>query len=330
MSGGLRRRRRLLSGMVCLAGLLTVMPAMAQEAPPEPKVQFKAGITGWVLGQGYTTWNHDSSRLTYKDVGANIVEFSGQATFAKRWFVRANYGTGSIGGGRLIDDDFDNPNGPVISRTYSDIKGNDTWYVNGDVGATLVYFPNHRGSFGVFTGFQYWRQQYQATGVGQVICTDLSFCNPAGTVSNQGVTAITNTTTWTSWKLGVESEYRFTRRFSIEGRAAFIPFTNLNNDDVHHLRTTNVPIAPGVVLPALRQDPSFKMTGNGIGADLEASASYMILPRLFASLGYRFWWNRVADGTVTLHTVNFGSSSFKLNEFQTYRHGMTLGLNYVF
>ncbi len=325
MSGGLRRRRRrLLSGMVCLAGLLTAMPATAQEAPPEPKVQFKAGITGWVLGQGYTTWNHNLSRLTYKDVGTTIVEFSGQATFAKRWLVRANYGAGNIGGGRLIDDDYNNPNTPVISRTYSDIKGNDTWYVNGDVGATLVYFPNHRGSFGVFTGFQYWRQEYSAQGVTSVICT-AAFCNSAGTISHQGVTVITNTTTWTSLKLGVESEYRVTRRFSIEGRAAFIPYTHLNNDDIHHLRQT-----AGGGLVALQQNPSFRMTGKGIGADLEASASYMILPRLFASVGYRFWWNRVENGTFTAYPVGSPSSSVKLNEFQTYRHGMTLGLNYIF
>lgn len=327
MSHRFRRGWWLLGWVTCLTWLFVVLPARAQETlPAESKVQFKTGVTAWVLGQGNTTWNHDVSRLTYKDVGTNIVEFSAQATFAKRWFVRANYGYGTIGGGRLIDDDYDNPSAPVTSRTYSDIKGNNTWYVNGDVGTTLVYFPNNRGSFGVFTGFQYWRQQYQATGVTQVICTDtVSFCNPAGTVSNQGVTAITNTTTWTSLKLGVESEYRFTRRFSIEGRAAFIPYTHLNNDDIHHLRTT-----AGPNLPALQQDPSFRMTGNGIGADLEASASYMILPRLFASVGYRFWWNRVENGTFTAYPVGQPSTSIILNEYQTYRHGMTLGLNYIF
>lgn len=326
MSHRFRRGWRLLGGVACMAGLFLVLPARAQETPPaESKVQIKTGVAGWIMSQGYTTWNHDFSRLTYKDVGTSIIEFSAQATFAKRWYVRANYGYGTIGGGRLIDDDYENPNAPVTSRTYSDIKGNNTWYVNGDVGTTLVYFPNNRGSFGVFTGFQYWRQQYEATGVTQVICTDLTFCNQAGTVSNQGVTAITNTTTWTSWKLGVESEYRFTKRFSIEGRAAFIPYTHLNNDDIHHLRQT-----AGGGLPALQQDPSFRMTGNGIGANLEATANYMILPRLFASVGYRFWWNRVENGTFTVYPVGQSSASTNLNEFQTYRHGMTLGLNYIF
>lgn len=307
---------------------LTALPAAAQEVPSEgpseSKVQFKAGITGWVLGQGETKWNHNSSRLTYKDVGTNVIELTGQATLAKRLFVRANYGFGDIGGGGLIDDDF-NAGGPVISRTHSDIKGNDMWYVNGDLGGTVFRFPNQRGSLSVFGGIQYWRQQHRATGVTQVICTDPTFCNAAGTSTNQGQNAITNTATWTSFRMGVESEYYLTRKFSIEGRAAFIPFTHLNNEDVHHLRTTS-----GGGLLALRQDPSFRMTGNGIGADLEGSVKYMILPRLTATLGYRFWWNHVSDGTVTVYPVGQGASSVRLNEFQTFRHGLTAGLNFTF
>lgn len=318
-----------LSGMVWLTGVLTGMPVIAQESPVEPQVQFKTGISGWVLGKGQTTWNHDVSRLTYKDTGTNIIEFSGQATFAKRWFVRANYGYGAIGGGQLIDDDFINPNGPVNSRTSSDINGNNTWYVNGDVGTTVVRFPNQRGTLSIFTGIQYWRQEYQAVGVTQIICNPNPIipCNPAnnGRDLAPGEDAIKNTTTWTSLKLGIESEYRFTRRFSIEGRAAFIPFTHLSNDDVHQLRT----MAVGG-LPALQQNPSFKMTGNGIGADLEANLNYMILPRLVASLGYRFWWNQVKNGTFTAYPVGFAPTSVNLNEFQTYRYGMTLGLSYVF
>ncbi len=295
-------------------------------------VDIELGLGGW-LSQGETRWNHDNSRLVYKDNGTNIIELSGKVTFNKRVFVRANYGFGDIGGGRLTDDDFDNPNGPVNVSTHSDIKGNDTWYVNGDVGATVLHFPNQRGSLSVFGGIQYWRQQYQAVGVVQDICNPGTLpCNPAnnGVDLAPGQKAITNTTTWTSVKLGIESEYRFTRRFRVEGKAAFIPFTSLSNKDVHHLRTTDVVIAPGVTLPALQQDTSFKMTGTGIGANLEAAASYMVINRLYLSLGYRFWWNRVTDGTIIQNTVNFGSSSTKLQEFQTWRHGMTLGVTYIF
>ena len=317
---------------MCLLGLLSILiiaPAFAQESSNHSAIQVELGLSSWLLSQGETKWSHDFSRLTYKDSSTNIIELSGKATFARRFYVRADYGFGDIGRGHLIDDDFSSANGPLVSRTQSDIQGKGLWYVNGDVGVNLMAFPGGRGTLGVFGGIQYWRQQHQATGVTQVICTNLSFCNPAGTSTNIGQAAITNTTSWTSLRLGVESEFRFTRKLSVEGMVAFLPFTSLSNKDVHHLRTADVATAFGT-LPALRQDASFTMAGTGIGADVEVGAKYMLVDRLFLNLGYRLWWNQVLDGTVTSHPVNFPASSLKLNEFQAWRHGLTLGLSYAF
>ncbi|MDC8447081.1 MAG: hypothetical protein LV473_01870 [Nitrospira sp.] len=304
-----------------------------QEIPKEPRVSVTGGIKGWLMTQGQTRWNHDFSRLTYKDDSTNIVEASGQVTFLKRWFVRGDYGYGAMGGGTLVDDDFSSSNGPLESRTTSNITGNNLWYVNGDVGVKAIQFLNGRGFAGLFTGIQYWRQEHEATGVVQTACNPVTpLCNPAniGQSIAPGQKAITNTSTWISWRVGVETTYRITKKFEIDGKFAFIPVSSLRNDDIHHLRLTNAPVAPGVVLPALAQDPSFKMTGLGMGTDLEASASYVILPRLVASVGYRFWWNWIHDGTITQYTRDFGSVSIDLNSFQTYRHGFTIGLRYTF
>lgn len=309
--------------------------SLYQDVPKESKVEFSGGVSGWLVTQGQTRWSHDFSRLTYKDDSTNVVEVSGRAMFLKRWFVRGDFGYGVMGGGTLVDEDFSSPNGPLELSTNSKITGNNLWYVNGDVGMKVAQFPDSRGSVGVFTGVQYWRQQHEATGVVQTVCNPsilIPLCNPANTgrdfASEQ--TSITNTSTWLSWRLGLDADYRLTRKFSIEGKFVFMPVASLRNDDIHHLRTTDVPLDPGIVLPALSQDPSFRMTGIGIGADIQASATYMILPRLFASIGYRFWWNRVIDGTITQYTRNFGSTSVDLNEFETYRHGVTVGLRYVF
>ena len=324
---------------VVLTVLVLIIPdfSIAQTVPPEPrapevpansKLQFTGGISGWLLSQGQTKWSHDFSRLTYKDDSTNIVELSGKAAFSKRWFARGDFGYGMMGNGTLVDDDFSSANGPLESRTTSNITGNNLWYVNGDVGATLVHFPNQRGTMGFFTGIQYWRQQHEASGVVQTVCNPVTpLCNPANTGRDlaPGQKAITNTTTWVSWRLGVEADYHVTRKFSLEGKFAFKPVTSLSNDDIHHLRQQ-----AGATVPALQQDPSFRMTGTGIGADVDMGANYMVTSRFSINLGYRFWWNHVANGKVTVYPVGAAASSINLNEFQTYRHGMTLGVRYIF
>lgn len=313
----------------------------AAEVFQRSNVSVELGLSGWI-SQGETTWNHDASRvdpllgnptskLTYKDVGTNVIEFSGKMKFARRWFVRANYGTAAIGGGRLTDDDFlAADGGNPSSRTFSDLPGDSIWYVNGDVGLTVVNYPGHRGTLDLVVGYQYRREKHVASGVTQILCTsagattDLdpapglqSLCNP-GAAPVSGMTVITNTQTWNSLKLGVETEYRITRRLSVEGKAAFLPFTSLNNKDIHHLRTD------------LQQNPSFEMTGTGIGANLEGDVSYMVLKGLFLKVGYRYWWNHVSDGTWKNFPVGAPSETFNLNEFENIRQGLTFGATYLF
>ena len=246
-----------LAGIVLTtAGLMNPYASVAQEVPPEPganeipsnsKVELTGGISGWLLSQGQTKWSHDFSGLTYKDDSTNIMELSGQATFTKRWFARGAFGLGIMGNGTLVDDDLSSANGPLESRTTSNITGNNLWYVNGDVGAKLIQLPNHRGTIGVFTGIQYWRQQHEATGVVQSVCNPVTpLCSPANTGQDlaPGQKAITNTATWISWRLGVEGDYRVTRKFNLEGKVAFKPLTSLSNDDIHHLRQQPAPPLP--------------------------------------------------------------------------------------
>jgi hypothetical protein len=333
-----RRETVWLAGIVLVTAVfMNPYQSVAQEVTPEPsadevpsnsKVEFTGGISGWLLSQGQTKWSHDFSRLTYKDDSTNIMELSGQATLSKRWFARGSFGYGIMGNGTLVDDDFSSANGPLESRTTSNITGNNLWYINGDVGAKLIQLPYHRGTIGFFTGIQYWRQQHEASGVVQNVCNPVTLpCNPANTGQDlaPGQKAITNTATWISWRLGVEGDYRVTRKLTLEGKFAFKPIASLNNDDIHHLRQQAMP-----PLPALQQDPSFNMTGTGIGADVDVGASYMVTPRFSINLGYRFWWNHVADGKVTVYPVGAAASTINLNEFQTYRHGITLGLLYTF
>lgn len=337
-----------------IIGVLVVVTALGcigrarAEAPETPERLVKAvevGVTGWFT-QGKTEWSHDASRLDpdlgnpssklkYEDVGTNIVELAGKVRFKNRLFVRANFGFAEIGGGRLTDDDFLSAQGAAnngasmpgaqrFSRTFSDIGGDDVWYVNADIGILAHEFRKNKGFLDLFVGFQYWREKQVANGLLQVECTTVSSpnpsfgCPPPGTSSFKNQAVITNTVQWTSLKvLGGELRYQLAPRVDIDAKVAFL-VTWLNNQDIHHLRTD------------LAQDPSFKMTGVGIGTNADLNVRVMLLQRLYLTGGYRLWWTRVTDGDWKIFGANGSTANANLNEFETLRHGPTVGLTYVF
>jgi len=329
-----------IAGMVAalvLPGIaLAVVPTSAWADDTEPaRPRVELSIRSWLFTNGETKWSHNASgldprlgnptsKLTYKDNNSHILELSGKVNFNRRWFAQVDGGFSvAFHRGTLTDNDYSAVGGQhLFSQTTSNITGSGTQFVNADIGYHLRDYPGNRGNLNVFVGYQYWRTQYEASGVTQVVCTPSGIpglaCSPAGTISNQGQVVITNTTQWHSLRIGIQSEYLLTRRFSVEGKLAFIPASYLQNDDVHHLRQD------------LQQDPSFSMSGYGIGADVEAGARYMIYRGWFLNAGYRFYWNYLLDGNLTVYPVGTPSVSVPLTEFQTMRYGFTLGLSHTF
>lgn len=334
---------------VVLVGLATyeVPLAIAEVAPARSSsvLRIDIGLSEW-FSQGETIWSHNasgldpnlgnpSSKLTYKDTGTNVTEITARVQLRNKVFVRGAFGFGSIGGGRLTDDDFLSAQGAAtqgatvqgehrFSRTYSDISGDNLWYFNGDVGVTAHTFQENKGSLGMFVGLQYWRERHVATGVTQVECTTASSpssefrCSPPGTVGFRNQTVITNTTTWASGRFGGEVEYKLDPRISIDAHVALL-LSYLNNEDVHHLRTD------------LAQDPSFRMTGLGIGTNSDVNLRVRIWDRLYLTGGYRVWYNRVLTADQwKLYGADGSSVTAPLTEFQTLRHGPTVGLTYSF
>ena len=330
-----------LCGWLTIVGLVCgVQFAAAQESSTESRPRFDVAIGTWI-STGETRWAHDASstspllgnptsKLTYKDVGTNVVDLSGTLWFTPRLFGRLNIGVTGIGGGRLTDDDYlAADRGNPSSRTISDISGDGMWYLNADAGGRVTNFPNHRGWLDVFGGFQYWHTGYTAVGLGQVICTsagstvDLGggnvLCNPSGPSPpvGSGTTVITNTTNWYSIRVGGRTEYRLTRQLSLVGSLALLPLSIIENKDIHHQRMD------------LQQNPSISMLGVGIGADADVGAKFMFTKNVGLNVGYRVWWNRMLDGDVTFRGVS-NSTEVPLTEFQSFRHGLTAGLNFTF
>jgi len=330
------------ASVAVLCGWLTIVwlacvvhVAAAQASPTESHPKFDLAIGTWI-STGDTRWAHNASsvtglgnptsKLTYKDVGTNVIELTGKVWMTPKLFGRLNVGFAGIGGGRLTDDDYGSNGGQrLFSRTNSDLSGDSMWYLNADSGFRVAEYPNHRGWLEMFGGYQFWHTTYQATGLTQVACDNSAVpgslgltCNPVGTVTNQGQTVITNTTNWHSIRAGASTEYRLTKRLSVLGTLALIPISVLDNKDVHHLRGD------------LKQDPSFSMVGYGVGADMDVGARVMITNNFAANLGYRLYYNRVFSGDLTVHPVAGSSDSFPLTQFESLRHGFTAGLSLIF
>ncbi|MDH4078917.1 MAG: hypothetical protein OEU68_03790 [Nitrospira sp.] len=330
--------------VIVVWGMICVSHGLAEEVPASKRVKIDLTLGTWI-SVGDTRWSHDAStsfplgnptsRLIYSDHSANVVEFSAKLSVGPRFFGRLNVGGAGIGGGRLIDDDFLSPDrGSPSSRTHSDIDGGSLWYVNADMGTRLTNFPNGRGTFDGFVGFQYWRQKHEAYGVRQVHCSaagttvDLDpftpgvdpLCAPGGVPVSNAVLVISNTSTWYSLRTGVQGEYHLTRWLSVHGSAVLKPINLFTNEDTHHLR----------VVTGELQDPSFTMVGVGFGADADIGAKVNVTKYLAVQVGYRVWWNRMIDGTWEGHPANGPSVSFPLVEMQSLRHGLTAGLTLSF
>ena len=326
--------------VVSALGLIawTIPRASAQETePPRVKVDLAAGT--WI-NSGETRWAHDASgassllgnptsKLIYQDDNTIAAEFTAKVSVGPRYFAKLNLGYAGIGSGQLTDNDFLAADGGNPSlTTQSDINGNSMFYLNADLGARVMNFANRRGGLDVFGGFQYWYQQFEAFGVQQVNCTNAgatvdlgggqTLCNPGAAPIPTSVLAVTNTTNWYSMRVGAQSEYQLTRRFGVQGLLTLLPVSIMQTDDTHHLRGD------------LQQDPSFSMLGIGLGVDVDIGAKFMVIRNLFLNVGYRFWWNYVYEGTLTTYPVGVSSQSFPLTQFQSYRYGLTAGINYIF
>ena len=314
--------------MVLLVGIIVAPPpAGAESLFKSSDVRVDATLTSW-LTEGKTRWNfsnknplfgNPTSELDYKDVGTTVTELGGKVSFDKRtfqYFMRGQFGYGSVGGGRLVDDDY-LAGQQRFSRTFSDVDGSRLWYLNADFGGQIDVWQK-QASLGAFLGYQHREEKLQAFGVGQVECTAPGvLCNPAGTVTHVNQLVLTNTSKWDSFRLGVEGEARLHPRFSLDGRAAFL-VSHLSNKDIHHLRTD------------LKQDPSITMTGTGIGFNGETNASVLVYKQFFFDVGYRYWWQRVGSGDVVFRGTTGDSQPLPLNEFRSIRQGVTFGLRYTF
>jgi hypothetical protein len=269
-----------------------------------------------------------TSTLDFDELDSTVSEAGVQLRIRDDWFVRGSYGRGDINSGRFVDDDFVTAEGAAVlgasvpdahmfSRSISDIGGDSNlWYVTADLGRRLATSDSGKGKLDGFVGIQFWREHYEVFRGIQVVCTASSICNAPGTVFDAPGAGVTNTVEWTSFRVGVSGQYEISR-VRLDGNLAFIPYTKLFSRDSHLARDD------------LRK-PSFTMEGEGIGAEGEVGLSVRVLAGLYMTVGYRYWWLKVLDGTSTNHPIDGMDTVVPLTEYQTMRHGVTFGASYRF
>lgn len=207
------------------------------------------------------------SRLIYDDLGANTGELFFNATYEPLGvFLKGFIGSGEIGQGELVDEDFP----PVIdpySNTLSAQDGGDITHATVDIGYYFWQRPRYR--FGAFVGYNVWNESYDAFGCTQRVAVS-TICRPSVPAD---INVISQDNDWRSLRLGLATQMQIAKRFSLVGDVAFL-FTELDGEDRHHLREDREP-TPEV--------------GDGEGVQLEMGLRYQVTDRFLLGAGGRYW-----------------------------------------
>lgn len=298
----------------------TQVPSL--QAPATPEYVLTIGVREWIT-QGRSAHNigaafgppNVTSELKWRGLNVPITQLNADLLVRDRFVAEAIVGYGSRGHGTLRDEDYTGDNRTQkFSDTLSQIDGGSVLTVSLTTGVRVVNWNATDnpipGGIDLLVGYQYWSEQYEATGVQDLL---------AGGSRFTGVPAITQTNTWNSIRFGTRASVPLLSRFALKGSVYYIPFTAYRNEDVHHLRTD------------LRKDPSFltEATG-GSGVQLEGSVVVRVWQRLTVEAGYAYWDIRSGSGTVQAFNSNGTIGIAEHNEEHTRRQGVFFGVNWIF
>jgi opacity protein-like surface antigen len=158
-------------------------------------------------------------------------------------------------------------------------------------------------------GYSYWTEENEAYGA-------YSLLTGAQTVST-ATQVINNKVEWHSFRLGALAEFPLNDRLNLTADVAFIPYADMHNEDSHLLRGD------------LGAVPNIIMDGSGLGFQGEVGLAYDLTQNLEAALGFRYW-NLQGDGDITFAPNMAGTSTWPLNDFDTFRYGISADLTYGF
>ncbi|MGH7233302.1 MAG: omptin family outer membrane protease [Nitrospiraceae bacterium] len=311
--------------LIAVIGLwfAVIAPVAAQEeaviTPDARPYSLTVGVREWI-SQGRSAHNiggttNVASELSWRGLNIPITQVHADLVVLNRLVGNVEIGYGSRSHGTLLDQDWSGNNRTdKFSETLSDVSGGSVLTISLTTGLRLLAWNVQDnpvlGGVDALVGYQYWRERYEASGVQNLL---------TGASSFNGVTALTQTNTWNSIRIGTRATVPILSRVALTGSVFYIPYTAYRNEDIHHLRSD------------LRKDPSFLSEANGgSGIQLEASVAVRVWQRLTAEVGYAYWDIRSGQGTIQAFNAN-GSVAFGThNEDNTRRQGIFFGVNWIF
>lgn len=262
------------------------------------------------------------SELKWHGLETVISEFNADAVIASRFVVHTDVGLGWTYGGQLRDDDYGGENRTDLisdSLTNANINGLGTFYVNAEFGYRVLQWDNCgltsgcRGptlTLDALAGYQYWEERDGSVGgvslVPPFVLPDVPLIKEVFVRHNV--------------RLGGRTSWRFLPRATLESRLMIVPWSYEEMTDTHFLR------------PDLAQPSARDQTQGGFGVMFDATVNYRIWRGLSVVVGYQMWEMTSGHGSTSEF---FTMSSFKqvnlhLNEIDSFRQGVLIGLAYRF
>lgn len=242
-----------------------------------------------------------NSRLTYGGTAAGTGELFGRIDAPSGWFVKGYAGIGTHSGGLLTDEDFP-PDTVPYSKTHSSLRSGRIDYGSFDLGLTVWRSPTAR--LGAFVGIHHFKEKYHGFGCLQVSGGD--FCD---VTIPSSVLTLSETSRWTSLRIGVVGDMALTDRLKLTAEAAVLPYSRLSAFDNHWMRPDINPMAEN---------------GQGYGFQLEASLSYRLTEHFSLGAGGRYWYH----ATTGAKTRFPGEANASHLDFRSERWGAFLQASY--
>ena len=323
-------RSRTLALAAFLAFAISPAAVSAQAPPPPPDWTITLAAKVWVTS-GRSEWNFKSAGvdplidLRWRGVDAVVAEVGGDVVW-KRLVWMLNVGGNKLNQGTLVDEEFAQSNRKALfSSTRSPVDEGHVLYVSNDIGARVMQWsqplfgaappPPAAGYLDAFIGYQFWREEYTATGV------QGSLFLPNGVVINQAEPLSTKVLTHTysrhSIRLGARTQVPLVGGLSVKALAAISPWTHTELEATQYLH-------PNI------QQPTVSKANGGFGAQVEAGLNYAVWAGLSVEAGFRYWYFDSGSGEVTTVSTTGATSRDTVNEMITERYGPFFGLSWRF
>lgn len=238
-----------------------------------------------------------------------------------RYLFKGVVGLGGEQDGNVGDADF-NANGSTGSNTNSKLSDGNLFYISADLGYKINALSTASAKTSFLGGVGFIQDTMTARGV---VCKQTGNGTYAGTCTGgpgsvevaSNIKALGNEVELTTLRLGIENNYRPTRRLSWRNEIILVPYANFTNNDSHYLRTD---LGPGL--------PNFRDYGRAYGVQLETVLEFKVIPRWSVNIGGRYWQFWAPETTTKVG--NPTQSKSKSYEWDYSRMGLFIGTGYHF